>query len=243
MLEEPWRSAYTAGRPALSCAASAGASPGASATGALHVEHTHSGDTYARFSGCTSALGRRRSRVRHAKHKQKCSIKENSQDFKPGQHESAGRRLEQIFKTFNNGSLGSRIDEERSEMRYVVWIAEFRESSNLWTHIAPLGIPGGMPVWASFPSQTAMFGCEWYSEELAWKCWPVAVAAGASYPATQRRALLDVFVLGSANSRTAGGGFCGGSHGMLNLRLQRDSSGEECSFKFDLKSGRSTRWT
>jgi hypothetical protein len=25
-----------------------------------------------------------------------------------------------IFKTFNNGSLGSRIDEERSEMRYVM---------------------------------------------------------------------------------------------------------------------------
>lgn len=68
-----------------------------------------------------------------------------------------------IFKTFNNGSLGSRIDEERSEMRYVMWIAEFRESSNLWTHIAPLGIPGGMPVWASFPSQTILFGSEWYS--------------------------------------------------------------------------------
>ena len=39
--------------------------------------------------------------------------------------------------TFNSGYLGSRIDEERSEMRYVVWIAEFRESSNFWTHIAP----------------------------------------------------------------------------------------------------------
>ena len=38
--------------------------------------------------------------------------------------------------TFNGGSLGSRIDEERSELRYVVWIAEFRESSNLRTHIA-----------------------------------------------------------------------------------------------------------
>ncbi|CCL93403.1 hypothetical protein BN190_4660001 [Clostridioides difficile T14] len=25
-----------------------------------------------------------------------------------------------ILKTFNNGSLGSRIDEERSEMRYVM---------------------------------------------------------------------------------------------------------------------------
>ena len=38
--------------------------------------------------------------------------------------------------TLNNGYLGSRNDEERSEMWYVVWIAEFRESSNLWTHIA-----------------------------------------------------------------------------------------------------------
>lgn len=29
----------------------------------------------------------------------------------------------QTFKTFNNGSLGSRIDEERSELRYVMRIA------------------------------------------------------------------------------------------------------------------------
>ena len=28
-------------------------------------------------------------------------------------------------------------------------IAEFSESSNLWTHIAPFGIPKGMPVRAS----------------------------------------------------------------------------------------------
>ena len=33
--------------------------------------------------------------------------------------------------TFSNGYLGSRNDEERSEMRYVMRIAEFRESSNL----------------------------------------------------------------------------------------------------------------
>jgi hypothetical protein len=51
--------------------------------------------------------------------------------------------------TFNNGSLGSRIDEERSEMRYVMWIAEFSESSNLWTHIALFGIPKSMLVWVS----------------------------------------------------------------------------------------------
>ena len=50
-----------------------------------------------------------------------------------------------IETTFDNGSLGSRNDEERSEMRYVMWIA-FRESSNLWTHIALLW---SMPVWES----------------------------------------------------------------------------------------------
>ena len=55
--------------------------------------------------------------------------------------------------TFSNGYLGSRNDEERSEMRYVMRIAEFSESSNLWTHIALPGIPGSMPVWVSvYPS-------------------------------------------------------------------------------------------
>ena len=33
--------------------------------------------------------------------------------------------------TFSNGYLGSRNDEERSEMRYVMRIAEYNESSNL----------------------------------------------------------------------------------------------------------------
>ena len=43
--------------------------------------------------------------------------------------------------TVNNGYLGSRNDEERSEMRYVMRIAEFSESSNLWTQIALSGYP------------------------------------------------------------------------------------------------------
>ena len=50
---------------------------------------------------------------------------------------------------YSNGYLGSRNDEERSEMRYVMRIAEFSESSNSWTHIAPPGTPGGMSVWVS----------------------------------------------------------------------------------------------
>ena len=33
--------------------------------------------------------------------------------------------------TLSNGYLGFRTDEERSEMRYVMRIAEFSESSNL----------------------------------------------------------------------------------------------------------------
>ena len=41
--------------------------------------------------------------------------------------------------TFNSGCLGSHIDEERCELRYVMRIAEFSESSNFWTHIALSG--------------------------------------------------------------------------------------------------------
>ena len=37
----------------------------------------------------------------------------------------------QTNTTLDNGYLGSHNDEERSEMRYVMRIAEFRESSNL----------------------------------------------------------------------------------------------------------------
>ena len=32
--------------------------------------------------------------------------------------------------TYNDGCLGSRNDEERSEMRYVMWIAEFVNHQN-----------------------------------------------------------------------------------------------------------------
>ena len=44
--------------------------------------------------------------------------------------------LRNVKTILSNGYLGSRNDEERSEMRYVMRIAEFSESSNLWTQIA-----------------------------------------------------------------------------------------------------------
>lgn len=58
------------------------------------------------------------------------------------------------------------------------------------------------------------------------------------HPASAGWALPDVFVVGSANSGTAGGS-CKGE--ACVLAADRDSRGEQCSFKFDLKSGRSTR--
>ena len=40
-------------------------------------------------------------------------------------------KITKLRTTLSNGYLGSRNDEERSEMRYVMRIAELRESSNL----------------------------------------------------------------------------------------------------------------
>ena len=45
-----------------------------------------------------------------------------------------------------DGYLGSHNDEERSEMRYAMRIAEFRESSDLWTQPALGGSPPRMFV-------------------------------------------------------------------------------------------------
>jgi trehalose/maltose hydrolase-like predicted phosphorylase len=42
-----------------------------------------------------------------------------------------GRQTYETKTTLSNGYLGSRNDEERSEMRYVMRIAELSESSNL----------------------------------------------------------------------------------------------------------------
>ena len=55
-----------------------------------------------------------------------------------------------FFKTFSNGCLGSRIDEGRSEMRYALWIADFSEPSDFWTHMALLGYPSSTSVSVSF---------------------------------------------------------------------------------------------
>lgn len=47
------------------------------------------------------------------------------------------------------GSLGSYIDEERSKMRELMWIAEPHWTSISRTHIAAMGSPVAMFVWGS----------------------------------------------------------------------------------------------
>ena len=42
-----------------------------------------------------------------------------------------------IHTTLGNGYLGSLIDEERSKMWYLVWIAKSWEPSSFWTKVAP----------------------------------------------------------------------------------------------------------
>jgi hypothetical protein len=51
-----------------------------------------------------------------------------------------------IQTSIDNGYLGSRNDEERSETRYVLRIAEFSESSNFRTHTALQGFLGACLV-------------------------------------------------------------------------------------------------
>ena len=64
-----------------------------------------------------------------------------------------------IDTTYSHGSLGSRNDEERSEMRYVMRIAELRESSNLRTHTALTASVVSMLLSVSLPiSYFFLFG-------------------------------------------------------------------------------------
>lgn len=41
-----------------------------------------------------------------------------------------------LLRSYSGECLGSSRDEERSELRYSIWIAEFRELIDLWTHAA-----------------------------------------------------------------------------------------------------------
>ena len=61
-----------------------------------------------------------------------------------------------IFKTFNNGSLGSRIDEERSEMRNAMRIAEPRVIRSLNASGGDVKILMFVSVWKGITNLNAI---------------------------------------------------------------------------------------
>ena len=68
------------------------------------------------------------------------------------------------------GSLGSGVDEDRSELRYVMWIAELW-SLTCWTHLAGLGSPEPMPVSGSAKnwSRNVISGIEALAPSFVWE--------------------------------------------------------------------------
>ena len=50
-------------------------------------------------------------------------------------------KISNLLRSYSGECLGSSSDEERSELRYAIWIAEFRELLDLWTHAAFWGNP------------------------------------------------------------------------------------------------------
>ena len=61
-------------------------------------------------------------------------------------------KISNLLRSYSGECLGSSSDEERSELRYAIWIAEFRELLDLWTHAAFWGNPvcSVTGVWNSF---------------------------------------------------------------------------------------------
>jgi hypothetical protein len=77
-----------------------------------------------------------------------------------------------IDTTFDNGSLGCCIDEEHRYMWKVMWIADFSESSNFWTHLA-LAISASLSSWEFFASLGATdVSVAFQGFDILW-CWIV----------------------------------------------------------------------
>ena len=78
------------------------------------------------------------------------------------------------FITLHDGYLGSWIDEERSELRYVMRTAEVCESLNLWTHIALPSSCWEYACWSViwlvclFFSTLSMRWWGWYDDDWWW---------------------------------------------------------------------------
>lgn len=149
----------------------------------------------------------------------------------------------QTFKTFNNGSLGSRIDEERSELRYVMRIAASVKHRIFERTLRPLAFQGACLSERRFPSQRELVvgGTRLANRRVSLKVWA-------------ERAALALAHCGDTHTYTWAGGIatgpgcalsklgcCLASHHTFGGKRCGEVSESLCSTKFDLRSGRTTR--
>ena len=85
-----------------------------------------------------------------------------------------------------------------------MWIAEFSESSNLWTQIALSGYPGSMPVWASFNNlHTICVGREFMWRSARHLSLHVSEPCGAPLRAAWKAQLASVLLMQSSRCALA----------------------------------------
>ena len=128
--------------------------------------------------------------------------------------------IREISTTSNGGPLGSCIDEERSKLRYVVWIAEFSESSSLWTQMALPVKPGARLSERPF---------HWSVSHVFALVWGVVVCLYKSL------ASLEVMHCPSQTAKCR--------RVACTLTSVRDSCQEPTFVQLDLRSGETTCWT
>lgn len=89
----------------------------------------------------------------------------------------------QTFKTFNNGSLGSRIDEERSELRYVMRIAASVKHRIFERTLRPLAFQGACLSERRFPSQRELVvgGTRLADRRVSLKVWAERAALALAH--------------------------------------------------------------
>ena len=165
------------------------------------------------------------------------------------------------WTTFSNGYLGSRNDEERSEMRYVVRIAKLSESSKFWTQIALLGIPWSMLLWESILYQLEHVKVCFYGQVRSnlWRFWLLTAfcvwITGSTILCYLRLVLfalcLLIDLLVALQARNTGDSLlnCQSFFVMwlwilcwLVVRCERFFLSKESPFDSDLKWSKATRW-
>lgn len=149
----------------------------------------------------------------------------------------------QTFKTFNNGSLGSRIDEERSELRYVMRIAASVKHRIFERTLRPLAFQGACLSERRFPSQRELVvgGTRLANRRVSLKVWAERAALALAHCGDTHRYTWAGGIATGPGCALSKLGCCLASHHTFGGKRCGEVCESLCSTKFDLRSGRTTR--